>query len=38
VLLTSAGFATLWGVIAADMDASLFVVSNALRLLQAQRA
>ena len=33
VVLTFAGFATLWGAIAADVGASLLVVSNALRLL-----
>jgi Cd2+/Zn2+-exporting ATPase len=32
--LTFAGFATLWGAIAADMGASLVVVVNALRLLR----
>ncbi|MEQ9269930.1 heavy metal translocating P-type ATPase [Marinobacter salarius] len=34
VLLTFAGFATLWGAIAADVGASLLVVTNALRLLR----
>jgi Cd2+/Zn2+-exporting ATPase len=34
VVLTFAGFATLWGAIAADVGASLLVVMNALRLLQ----
>jgi len=34
VVLTFAGFATLWGAIAADVGASLLVVVNALRLLQ----
>ena len=34
VLLTFAGFATLWGAIAADLGASLLVVANALRLLR----
>ena len=34
VLLTFAGFATLWGAIAADVGASLLVVVNALRLLR----
>ena len=34
VVLTFAGFATLWGAIAADVGASLLVVSNALRLLR----
>lgn len=33
VVLTFAGFATLWGAIAADVGASLLVVVNALRLL-----
>jgi len=33
VVLTFAGFATLWGAIAADVGASLLVVTNALRLL-----
>lgn len=32
--LTFAGFATLWGAIAADVGASLVVVTNALRLLR----
>lgn len=36
VALTFAGFATLWGAIAADVGASLLVVANALRLLRAQ--
>ena len=35
VFLTFAGFATLWGAIAADVGASLLVVANALRLLGA---
>jgi Zn2+/Cd2+-exporting ATPase len=35
VVLTFAGFATLWGAIAADLGASLLVVANALRLLRA---
>ncbi len=35
VVLTFAGFATLWGAIAADVGASLLVVSNALRLLSS---
>ena len=35
VVLTFAGFATLWGAIAADVGASLLVVANALRLLSA---
>jgi Cd2+/Zn2+-exporting ATPase len=34
VVLTFAGFATLWGAIAADVGASLLVVMNALRLLR----
>jgi Cd2+/Zn2+-exporting ATPase len=33
--LTFAGFATLWGAIAADMGASLLVIFNGLRLLRA---
>ena len=33
-MLTFAGYATLWGAIAADVGASLLVVINALRLLQ----
>jgi Cd2+/Zn2+-exporting ATPase len=37
VVLTFAGFATLWGAIAADVGASLLVVVNALRLLSAPR-
>lgn len=36
VVLTFAGFATLWTAIAADVGASLLVVSNALRLLRRQ--
>ncbi len=36
VVLTFAGYATLWGAIAADVGASLVVVANALRLLQAR--
>ena len=35
VILTFAGYATLWGAIAADVGASLLVVANALRLLRA---
>ena len=35
VVLTFAGFASLWGAIAADVGASLLVVSNAMRLLRA---
>jgi Cd2+/Zn2+-exporting ATPase len=34
VVLTFAGFATLWGAIAADVGASLLVVANAPRLLR----
>jgi Cd2+/Zn2+-exporting ATPase len=34
MVLTFAGFATLWGAIAADVGASLLVVVNALRLLR----
>jgi Cd2+/Zn2+-exporting ATPase len=34
VVLTFAGYATLWEAIAADMGASLLVVFNALRLLR----
>ena len=34
VVLTFAGFATLWGAIAADVGASLLVVTNAVRLLR----
>ncbi len=33
MVLTFAGFATLWGAIAADVGASVLVVLNALRLL-----
>ena len=35
VILTFAGMASLWGAIAADMGASLLVVTNALRLFRA---
>ena len=35
VLLTFAGFASLWGAIAADVGATLIVVANALRLLKS---
>lgn len=35
VLLTLAGFASLWGAIAADVGATLVVVANALRLLKS---
>ena len=38
VVLTFVGFATLWGAIAADVGASLLVVTNALRLLRAKGA
>lgn len=34
VILTFAGFASLWGAIAADMGASLLVIFNGLRLLK----
>jgi Cd2+/Zn2+-exporting ATPase len=34
VILTFAGYATLWGAIVADMGASLLVVFNGLRLLR----
>lgn len=34
VVLTFAGFSTLWGAIASDVGASLLVVANALRLLR----
>ena len=37
VVLTFAGFATLWGAIAADVGATLLVVANALRLLQLRQ-
>jgi Cd2+/Zn2+-exporting ATPase len=36
VLLTLAGHASLWGAIAADMGASLLVIFNGLRLLNAK--
>jgi Cd2+/Zn2+-exporting ATPase len=35
VLLTFAGFASLWSAIAADMGVSLVVIANALRLLRS---
>ena len=35
VILTFAGYSTLWGAIAADTGASLLVVANGLRLLKA---
>jgi Cd2+/Zn2+-exporting ATPase len=38
VVLTFAGFATLWGAIAADAGASLLVVANALRLLRLRKS
>jgi Zn2+/Cd2+-exporting ATPase len=34
VILTFAGFASLWAAIAADMGASLIVIFNGLRLLR----
>jgi len=34
VVLTFAGFASLWAAIAADMGASLLVIANSLRLLR----
>jgi Cd2+/Zn2+-exporting ATPase len=37
VVFTFAGFATLWGAIAADMGASLLVIFNGLRLLHEGR-
>ncbi|GAK33938.1 MAG: heavy metal translocating P-type ATPase [Alphaproteobacteria bacterium HGW-Alphaproteobacteria-3] len=36
--LTFAGFATLWGAIAADIGASLLVIANALRLLRLRES
>ena len=36
VLLTAFGYATLWGAIIADVGATLLVVGNALRLLNAE--
>ncbi|HEX6861560.1 MAG TPA: heavy metal translocating P-type ATPase, partial [Thermoanaerobaculia bacterium] len=36
VVLTFAGFASIWAAIAADMGASLLVIFNGLRLLQAR--
>jgi len=36
VVLTFAGYATLWGAIAADVGDALLVVMNALRLLRAR--
>ncbi len=38
VVLTFAGYATLWGAIAADTGASLLVVANALRLLRLRKS
>ena len=35
VILTFAGFASLWAAIAADMGASLLVIGNGLRLLKS---
>jgi len=35
VILTFAGYASLWAAIAADMGASLLVIGNGLRLLRA---
>jgi len=37
VVLTFAGFASLWAAIAADMGASLLVIFNGLRLLRSSR-
>jgi Zn2+/Cd2+-exporting ATPase len=37
VVMTFAGFASLWAAIAADMGVSLVVISNALRLLRTHR-
>ncbi|MFO1100740.1 MAG: heavy metal translocating P-type ATPase [Xanthobacteraceae bacterium] len=37
IALTFAGFATLWGAIAADVGSSLLVIANALRLLRVTR-
>jgi Cd2+/Zn2+-exporting ATPase len=36
VVLTFAGYATLWGAIASDMGVSLVVIANALRLLKSR--
>jgi Cd2+/Zn2+-exporting ATPase len=36
VVLTFAGFASLWAAIAADMGVSLLVIFNALRLLRGE--
>jgi Cd2+/Zn2+-exporting ATPase len=38
VILTLAGFASLWGAIAADAGMSILVVFNGLRLLVARDA
>src|SRR5439155_12230867 len=38
VALTLVGFASLWAAIAADMGASLLVISNGLRLLHGRAA
>jgi Cd2+/Zn2+-exporting ATPase len=38
VILTFAGFASIWAAIAADMGASLLVIFNGLRLLRAGSA
>ncbi len=38
VLLTTVGYATLWGAIAADVGATLVVIANALRLLGGKTA
>jgi len=38
VVLTFAGYASLWAAIAADMGASMLVIFNGLRLLQARRS
>jgi Zn2+/Cd2+-exporting ATPase len=37
VLLTFAGYASLWAAIAGDMGVSLLVIANALRLLGAKQ-
>jgi Cd2+/Zn2+-exporting ATPase len=37
VILTMAGYSSLWAAIAADMGTSLLVISNALRLLNFDR-
>jgi Cd2+/Zn2+-exporting ATPase len=38
VVLTFAGYASLWAAIAADMGASMLVIFNGLRLLRARRS